>query len=126
VDLSKLKNSSYWLRLQFQNGISDEKYFYRMLEKGVEYYGNSIIAELKEKRKATVECECCHRITAIPYFTPQALAQSYISVIRTRGGRIIYFCGNNCRRRHRGVLANVGIEFCPQDLIKLENKNEQY
>jgi len=115
---------SWWLRWQFQTGIIDEKYFYGMLEKGAAYWGEETIRQQKERRKLKIECECCHRLIPMPYFTPQAMAEANITVVRTRGGRIIYYCHNGCRRRHRGRLAGKGIEFWPEDLIHLLKANK--
>lgn len=122
--LNDLPRLSLWLKQRFINGLSDEKYFYGMLEKGVEYWGEYTIESQKKKRNLKLACESCHRLTPIPYFTPQALADSYISVVRTRGGRVIYFCSSDCRKRHRSVLANRGIEFRPEhwwDVLEAEN-----
>jgi len=71
--------------------------------------------ELGNYDSKTVECECCGRITYLPEFTPECLSKAWITIVRSRTGRLLYYCSRNCRRKHRGHSSNLNIIFKPED-----------
>jgi hypothetical protein len=65
----------------------------------------------------SLTCECCGRYIYLPEYTPEYLSRAWVTIVRARTGRLLYYCSRGCRRCHRGQFSEVGIIFKPEDAL---------